>query len=44
MMYPYITLADETLITHSHLLVDEPFHFTTQRLLTACENNSILQL
>ena len=22
MMYPYITLADETLITHSHLLVD----------------------
>lgn len=22
MMYPYITLADDTLITHSHLLVD----------------------
>ena len=22
MMYPYITLADETLITHSHLLGD----------------------
>jgi len=22
MMYPYITLADETLITHSHLLED----------------------
>ena len=23
MMYPYITLADDTLITHSHLLGDE---------------------
>ena len=22
MMYPYITLADDTLITHSHLLID----------------------
>jgi hypothetical protein len=22
-MYPYVTLADETLITHSHLLGDE---------------------
>lgn len=23
MMYPYITLADETMVTHSHLIIDK---------------------